>query len=118
MKQSYREPQRRSIRKTFRFSRAEVQDLEKKARKACLSQSDLIRMLLKGYVPPEKPGEEFYDRLAEIRGIGDRLERMALHVNDPDAAKRFEEEAKRWHQFQAEIEKEFIRPKRSDLKWQ
>ena len=118
MKQRYREPQGRGIRKTFRFNRAEAQDLEKKAKKACLSQSDLIRMLLKGYVPPEKPGEEFYDKLAEMRSIGDQLERMALHVNDPDTAKRFEEEAKRWYKFQSEVEKEFIRPTRSDLKWQ
>ena len=70
------------------------------------------------HLPPEKPGEEFYDKLAEMRSIGDQLERMALHVNDPDTAKRFEEEAKRWYKFQSEVEKEFIRPKRSDLKWQ
>ena len=74
MKQRYREPQGRGIRKTFRFNRAEAQDLEKKAKKACLSQSDLIRMLLKGYVPPEKPGEEFYDKLSEMRSMADRLE--------------------------------------------
>lgn len=118
MKQSNREPQRRGIRKTFRFNRAEAQDLEKKAKKACLSQSDLIRMLLKRYVPPEKPGEEFYDKLSEMRSMADRLERMSMQVNDPEAAKQFEEEARRWHLFQADLEKEFIRPKRSDLKWQ
>ena len=42
---------KRTIKKQFWLSRSEVQDLQKKAKKACLSEAGLIRLLLKGYEP-------------------------------------------------------------------
>lgn len=52
---------KRNIQKIVRFSRDEAQDLQKKAKKACLSEAGLIRLLLRGYEPREKPDERFYD---------------------------------------------------------
>ena len=39
---------KRTIKKQFWLSRSEAQDLQKKAKKACLSEAGLIRLLLKG----------------------------------------------------------------------
>lgn len=52
---------KRNIQKIVRLSRDEAQDLQKKAKKACLSEAGLIRLLLRGYEPREKPDERFYD---------------------------------------------------------
>ena len=44
-----------------RFNRKEAQDLAAKAKKACLSEAGLIRLLIRGYEPKEKPDDRFYD---------------------------------------------------------
>ena len=40
---------KRTIKKQFWFSRDEAQDLQKKAKKACLPEAALVRLLLRGY---------------------------------------------------------------------
>lgn len=44
---------KRTIKKQFWFSRDEAQDLRKKAKKTCLSEAALVRLLLRGYEPKE-----------------------------------------------------------------
>ena len=50
---------KRTIKKQFWFSRDEAQDLQKKAKKTCLSEAALVRLLLRGYEPKEKPDDRF-----------------------------------------------------------
>ena len=40
---------KRNIQKIVRLSRDEAQDLQKKAKRSCMTESGLIRLLLKGY---------------------------------------------------------------------
>ena len=58
---------KRNIQKIVRFNRKEAQDLAAKAKKACLSEAGLIRLLIRGYEPKEKPDDRF--RLNLERGI-------------------------------------------------
>lgn len=48
---------KRSIEKHILMNKAEAQDLQRKAKKACLSEGGLIRLLIKGYEPKEKPDD-------------------------------------------------------------
>ena len=49
---------KRNIEKHILMNKAEAQDLQKKAKRACLSEGGLIRLLLKGYEPREaRPGD-------------------------------------------------------------
>ena len=110
----------RNIQKIIRLNRSEAQDLQKKARKACLSEAGLIRLLLKGYEPREKPDGRFYDAMRELSAIGNNIHQLAAKANalgfvDAPMLKR---EAKRWHKFQADIERSFLRPEKSEIKWQ
>ena len=72
---------KRNIQKIVRFSRDEAQDLQKKAKKACLSEAGLIRLLLRGYEPREKPDERFYDVMRELSSIGNNINQIAMVVN-------------------------------------
>ena len=54
---------KRTVKKQFWFSKVEAQDLKKKAKKACLTEAALIRLLLRGYEPREKPDERFSSAL-------------------------------------------------------
>ncbi len=111
---------RRTIEKHILLNRTEAQDLQKKAKKTCLSEGALIRLLLKGYAPKEQPDERFYDVMRELSAIGNNINQLAVKANSLGFVDvvQLSKEAERWHKFQADIEREFLRPEKSDLKWQ
>ena len=57
---------KRTIKKQFWFNRKEAQDLQKKAKKACLCEADLVRYLLQGYEPKGEASELFYIALGNL----------------------------------------------------
>lgn len=111
---------KRNIQKIVRFSRDEAQDLQKKAKKACLSEAGLIRLLLRGYESREKPDERFYDVMRELSSIGNNINQLAVKANALGFvdAPQLKKEAERWHKFQADIERTYLRPNKSEMKWQ
>lgn len=111
---------KRNIQKIVRFSRDEAQDLQKKAKKACLSEAGLIRLLLRGYEPREQPDERFYDVMRELSSIGNNINQLAVKANTLGFvdAPQLKKEAERWHKFQADIERTYLRPDKSEMKWQ
>lgn len=111
---------KRNIQKIVRFSRDEAQDLQKKAKKACLSEAGLIRLLLRGYEPREKPDERFYEVMRELSSIGNNINQLAVKANALGFvdAPQLKKEAERWHKFQADIERTYLRPDKSEMKWQ
>ena len=72
---------RRSIEKHILMTKVEAQDLRKKAKKACLSEAALIRLLVKGYEPREKPDDRFYDVMKELSAIGNNLNQLTKLSN-------------------------------------
>lgn len=111
---------KRNIEKHILLNRSEAQDLQRKAKKACLSEGGLFRLLLRGYEPKEKPDERFYDAMRELSTISNNINQLAAKANslgfvDVPMLKR---EVERWHKFQADIEREYLRPGKSELKWQ
>ena len=68
---------KRTVKKQVWFSKTEAQDLQKKAKKACLSEAALIRLLLRGYEPREQPDSRFYDSMRELSAIGNNLNQLA-----------------------------------------
>ena len=109
-----------TVKKQFWFSKVEAQDLQKKAKKTCLSEAALVRLLVRGYEPKERPDEKFYDVMRQLSAIGNNINQLSVKANalgfiDTQMLKA---EAQRWHRFQANIEREFLRPEKSGLKWQ
>lgn len=111
---------KRTIKKQFWFSKAEAQDLQKKAKRTCLTEAALVRLLLKGYEPREKPDDRFYDVMRELSAIGNNIHQLSAKANALNFidALALAKEAERWHRFQADVEREFLRPEHSGLKWQ
>ena len=93
---------RRTVKKQFWFSRDEAQDLQKKAKKACLTEAALIRLLIRGYEPREKPDERFYDAMRELSAIGNNINQIAKRLNesgrayDTDLAEILEKQKQLW----------------------
>ena len=111
---------KRNIEKHILMNKAEAQDLQKKAKRACLSEGGLIRLLLRGYEPREKPDERFYDVMRELSAIGNNINQLAAQANSLSFvdAQKLQKESERWHKFQADVERQFLRPETSEMKWQ
>lgn len=111
---------KRNVDKHIWFSRSEAQELQRKAKKACLSEAGLIRLLIKGYEPKEKPDERFYDAMRELSAIGNNINQLAAKANTLGFidAPMLKNEAEKWNKFQADIERHFLRPDKSGMKWQ
>ncbi len=111
---------KRNVDKHIWFSRAEAQELQRKAKKACLSEAGLIRLLIKGYEPKEKPDDRFYDVMRELSAIGNNINQLAAKANTLGFidAPMLKNEAEKWNKFQAEVERHYLRPDKSGMKWQ
>ena len=111
---------RRTVKKQFWFSREEAQDLQKKAKKTCLTEAALVRLLVRGYEPKERPDEHFYDVMRQLSSIGNNINQLAAQANSLSFvdAQKLQKEADRWHKFQADVERQFLRPEKSEMKWQ
>ena len=109
-----------TIQKHFRFSKEDAENLKIKSQKTCLSESQLIRMLLRGYKPKEKPDDRFYEAMRQLSSIGNNINQLAAKAHSLGFidAKKLDEEVIRWHQFQADIERTFLRPEDDRKRWQ
>ena len=72
---------RRTVKKQFWFSRDEAQDLQKKAKKTCLTEAALVRLLVRGYEPKERPDQRFYDVMRQLSSIGNNINQITRAVN-------------------------------------
>lgn len=111
---------RRTVKKQFWFSRDEAQDLARKAKKTCLTEAALVRLLVRGYEPKERPDERFYDVMRQLFSIGNNINQLAAQANSLSFvdAQKLQKESERWHKFQADVERQFLRPEKSEMKWQ
>lgn len=94
--------------------------MQKKSKKACLSEAGLLRLLLKGYEPREKPSKEFCDALSELNTIGNNLNQLVAKAHKLDFidAPELEKQMQTWAEFQSRIEEDYLVPLESRLKWQ
>lgn len=110
---------KRNIKKQFWFNADEVKELKTKAEKAYITEAALVRMLIKGYEPKEKPDDRFYAAMRELSAIGNNINQLAAKANALGFVDvpMLNNEVLRWHRFQADIEAQFLRPRESNLKW-
>lgn len=71
----------RNIKKQFWINKEEDLLLKKNCKKVGLSEADLLRTLISGFVPKEKPPQEFYNSIRELRSIGNNLNQIAKRAN-------------------------------------
>ncbi len=111
---------RKGIKKQFWLSKEEADDLRSKAESTCLTEAALIRMLLKGYHPKEKPDMYFYDALRQLSYIGNNLNQLLKKANTMNFidVPMLRKEIEGWQKFRSDIERRFLQPEKSDVKWQ
>lgn len=71
--------------------------------------------MVRGYRLCEKPDPEFYQMMRELSAIGNRINQLAAKANALNFvdAPMLREEARKWHDFQIEVRKKYLLPKRA-----
>lgn len=103
----------------IRLTEEEASELKRKAKMCRITQSALIRILLNGYEPRQAPDDRFYEAMRQLSAIDNNLNQLARRANSLsllDGAEYKRQAEKLWS-LQNEIEKEFLRPKESKLKY-
>lgn len=107
----------KKIKKQFWFDQETAELLESYAKKTGLTQSSLVRALVKGYQPKEKPGSQFYDCMRKMYGISNNMNQLAViaHRNGFIDHQRLVDELTRLDEFMLMIEHTFLRPANEPL---
>ncbi len=106
--------QTRTIKKQVWVNQIEAKSLLRKAKKAGLTEAALIRFLVSGYEPKEKPDDRFYEYMRHMSAIGNSLNQIARKANAIGYidAPRYDALAKEWQQFRLEVREHFLLPER------
>lgn len=92
----------------------------RRKQKACLKLKPDLSVCFFEDMSREKPDESFYDVMRELSSIGNNINQLAVKANALGFvdAPQLKKEAERWHKFQADIERTYLRPNKSEMKWQ
>ena len=104
---------KRNIKKQIWLNREEASQLKKKSKKVGLNEATLIRNLIMGFEPKEKPDERFYEAMKDIRKIGNNLNQIAKKANYLNYIdeRNYKEETDKLNEFILKIKHEFLSSK-------
>ena len=111
---------KRNVQILFRLTEEEAEQLYSLVKKSGCSKEAFLRGMVKGYRLCEKPDPEFYKMMRELSAIGNRINQLAVKANALGFidTQKLNSELDRLHKFQADMERQFLRPGESNLKWQ
>ena len=107
---------KRTKRREFVMTEKEARDLSEKASKACMPESQLIRILIAGYHPPAAPDKGFFDDMRELLKVSGELVAAAKEA-DPDTASFLLSEALALKELRLKLERKYLSGERSDIQW-
>ena len=108
---------KRNVQILFRLTEEEAEQLNELVRKSGRSKEAFLRETVKGYRLCEKPDPEFYKMMRELSAIGNRINQLAVKANALGFidTPMLREEARKWHEFQIEIRKRYLLPRKGIL---
>ncbi len=106
---------KRNVQILFRLTDEEAEQLYALVKKSGRSKEAFLREMVRGYRLCEKPDPEFYQIMRELSAIGNRINQLAAKANALNFvdAPMLREEARKWHDFQIEVRKKYLLPKRA-----
>lgn len=109
----------KTIKKQFWITPEDDEILKLKCEKACLSEAALMRYLIRGYEPREKPDERFYKLMNDLSAIGRNINQIVAKANTLNFvdAPLLTEELNKLKALRTKIEMLYLRPVENE-KWQ
>lgn len=72
---------KRRVKKQFWLSPQDARELKRKAKLCGITETAVIRILLHGYEPKEKPDARFYEAMRQLSAIGNNINQLAVKAN-------------------------------------
>ena len=109
----------RPIKKNFWLNEKEDVELRDKASRCGISEAVLVRMLIMGFEPHEKPDEKFYSTVRNLSGLAGRLNQLAIksHTYDYIDTDELRDVLAGVKEMLLEMQRYFLTPKESEI-WQ
>jgi len=106
---------KRNVQILFRLTEEEAEYLCSLAERSGHSRQALLQSMVMGYRLCEKPDPEFYKIMRELSAIGNRTNQLAAKANALGFVDTpmLNEEARKWHEFQIDIRKKYLLPRRA-----
>lgn len=108
---------KRNIQKKIYLNEEEAVALKLKAKRCGLSEAVLLRMLILGFEPRERPDEKFYGVVRNLSGIASRLNQLAIksHTYDYVDTDELQNSLTDVKEIILEMQKYFLLPKESEI---
>lgn len=106
------EPMGRTIKKQFWLNSKEAEALRRNAEKTCLTETALVRLLITGFEPREKPDDAFYQDMNQLSAIGNNLNQIAARLNSNGTvdSTQLKEEIEKLKAFRLALLKKYVEP--------
>ena len=106
---------RNGIKKQFWLSEKHVKKLAEYSKKTCQPETTIIRFLLDGYHPKEKPGDEFYDCMNRLTDFANYIRSIGVAAGEGDLRERLFEEVTALGRLRLEVERKILLPEKVDI---
>ena len=102
----------RTIKKQFWLNSKEAEALRRNAEKTCLTETALVRLLITGFEPREKPDAAFYQDMNQLSAIGNNLNQIAARLNSSREIDRtqLKEEIEKLKAFRLALMRKYVEP--------
>lgn len=116
----YIQKMKRDILRQFRFNKKENDTLKMKSAKCGITDSALVRLLVLGFHPKEKPDKAFYDVMRNLSSMTNSLNQVAAKANSLDFVDvpLLMKAIGNIEKMQDDLHKYFIKPDRDTHLWQ
>ena len=108
---------RRTKRREFVMTEAEAQDLKRKAQMVRMPESQLIRLLISGYHPPEAPGREFFTAMNRLAEQVSRIEELTKEERDTEIRNILFDECMELKEMRINLVREYLTGKDGQNLW-
>lgn len=108
------ERMKRTKRREFVMNEREARELSDKAGRACMSESQLIRLLIAGYRPPVAPGKDFFDDMDALLKAKGELIAVSKEC-DSETAAILRAEALALGDLRLKLERKYLSGERSEF---
>lgn len=102
----------RRIKKQIWLNDEEEYIMKCKSQAVGMNDSDYIRHLIVGYKPKEKPSEQFYEEIKNIRNIGNNINQIARIANAKGVidVPHLKKEIDKLDEFIIDMKNKYLRP--------
>ena len=108
---------KRMRRREFVMFDHEADDLREKAQKACMSESQLIRLLIAGYQPPPAPDVQFHQEMERLLAACDELTVAAGKLRRSEGRDDVQDEVSELRELRRILLRKYLSGERTDALW-